>query len=503
MTCICCKSTTPVERYGLSAPPTPSLPPSLQSMGDSRRFSFQSPFSLPNQVNSHPITSTLLSLVEISKERNALAIQTLAKKGKRIATPKTPDFLMIIISFLGNSAFNFHQTCKIIFKKTKNISFFYTLKNLVSQHQLLKNLISQRERTPTQENVILNDLKRSITRNLYLKDIKDLVTSKLTDKKNSIGSFLHFLSHAIARAQVISPNREFHNVKETLADTDIKVVCEEHVKESLPPLVSQVDASSLLRKITYLISEYAVGSHLTETFATDKIYKIKKNFIDSIPELYQDPHYNPFVRFEKIPLLDKIVLDPFFQTWNLIKKRNLVIFTCSVRKVRDYTIEVAKLPAVAGSSLAFLSPRKDELRKLKEFTPIGPFTKLPPPFFSLTSLMHLNLKKCQLEFLPSAIGNFRQLKNINLSDNELRDLPLSFGNLPEIEYINLENNRFNTIPLCLLKLHRHRRIVVKISDHVVVSPLFAVNRPNIEVEYYRNWIRVGNQENEENISPPQ
>jgi len=66
--------------------------------------------------------------------------------------------------------------------------------------------------------------------------------------------------------------------------------------------------------------------------------------------------------------------------------------------------------------------------------------ELPPDFFSMSSLVDLNLQSNQLVYLPE-FHRCRRLRRLNLSSNLITEVPESLGNAQRLSHLNLSNNR--------------------------------------------------------------
>jgi Leucine-rich repeat (LRR) protein len=66
---------------------------------------------------------------------------------------------------------------------------------------------------------------------------------------------------------------------------------------------------------------------------------------------------------------------------------------------------------------------------------------LKPCLRYLTSLKHLNLRKCSLYTIPDYFSEFHQLTSLNLEWNNLKEIPSFLKNMSQIKNLNVNYNR--------------------------------------------------------------
>lgn len=86
--------------------------------------------------------------------------------------------------------------------------------------------------------------------------------------------------------------------------------------------------------------------------------------------------------------------------------------------------------------------------------------KLPLSFFTLPSLIELNLSKNQLSSIDG-VESLKNLARLDLSENQLLELPSNVEQLENLESLNLRENNLSDLPSGLGNLKKLKRLLIK------------------------------------------
>lgn len=72
---------------------------------------------------------------------------------------------------------------------------------------------------------------------------------------------------------------------------------------------------------------------------------------------------------------------------------------------------------------------------------------LPPELNDFVhTLLHLQMRNCQLTFVPEQIGNLILLKSLDLSLNKIEKIDKAIGKCIRLRKLNVEKNRLECLP---------------------------------------------------------
>ncbi len=100
--------------------------------------------------------------------------------------------------------------------------------------------------------------------------------------------------------------------------------------------------------------------------------------------------------------------------------------------------------------------------------------KIPSSFFTLPSLIELNLSKNQLSTIEN-IQNLKTLLRLDLSENQLLELPIDIDKIENLENLNLRENNISVLPKNLANLKKLKRILIK-DNNLIISSLMQLEK---------------------------
>ncbi len=210
-------------------------------------------------------------------------------------------------------------------------------------------------------------------------------------------------------------------------------------------------AFPLLKKLT------DVGDPKARRVFKDEIAERLTNIHTNVAHYLIRENYLEYFNNEEIELLMEILFEQIENKFK--KKQKAILENIEIEPLLD----IIKVNII--KSKTFLINQLKPIEKINQETHMG-------FLYEENKVIALGFNRCELELLPTSIGDFKNLEELYITENRLKNLPESLGNLLTLKILNLSDNHIIELPneignlINLKELHLNHNVIQFLPDSI-------------------------------------